>query len=124
MKLLTATLVVGLWLCLAAAALPSDNLPPRGPQGLPGPGPSPAPVAPSPGDAPAAYVPPPRGPQGLPGPGPSPPPVAPSPDVAPAPPDEGFSPFTILLIALGGTSALTGVAFIAMRAAHHRRAMN
>jgi hypothetical protein len=123
MKLATATLVVGLWLCLAAAAPPSDDLPPRGPQGLPGPGPSPAPVAPSPSAAPAADIPP-RGPQGLPGPGPSPAPVAPSLDDAPAPPDEGFSPFTILLITLGGTSALTGVAFIAMRAAHHRRAMS
>ena len=109
MKLFTATLVVGLWLCLAATALPSESLPPRGPQGLPGPGPS--------------EVLPPRGPQGLPGPGPSPLPVAPSPDVALAPPDEGTSPFTILLIGLGGTLALTGVAYIAMRAAQHRRAV-
>jgi hypothetical protein len=125
MKLFTATLVVGLWLCLAAAALPSDTLPPRGPQGLPGPGPWPSPVAPSPGDdASAVDVPPSRGPQGLPGPGPSPPPVAPSPDVAPAPPDEGLSPFTILLITLGGTLALTGVAYVATRAALHRRAMS
>ena len=125
MKLFTATLVVGLWLCLAAAAVPSDTLPPRGPQGLPGPGPSPPPVAPSPGDdASAVDVPPSRGPQGLPGPGPSPPPVAPSPDVAPAPPDEGLSPFTILLITLGGTLALTGVAYVATRAALHRRAMS
>jgi hypothetical protein len=111
MKLLTATLIVGLWLCLAAAALPSDTLPPRGPQGLPGPGPSPAPGAPPPGDAPAAYVSPSRGPQGL-------------PDVAPAPPDEGLSPLTILLITLGGTLALTGVAYVATRAALHRRAMS
>jgi|1186.fasta_scaffold217390_2 hypothetical protein len=123
MKLLTATLVVGLWLCLAATALPSDNLPPRGPQGLPGPGPSSPPVAPLPGDAPAADVPPSRGPQGLPGPGPSPP-VAPSPELGLAPPDEGLSPFTILLITLGGTLALTGVAYIATRAAQHRRAVN
>src|SRR4051795_8221598 len=114
MKLLTATLVVGLWLCLAATALPSDNLPPRGPQGLPGPGPSSPPVAPSPGDAPAADVPPSRGPQGLPGPGPSPPPpVSPSPDVRLAPPDEGLSPFTVLLLTLGGTLALAAVAYIA-----------
>jgi hypothetical protein len=125
MKLFTATLAVGLWLCLAAAALPSDTLPPRGPQGLPGPGPSPSPGAPSPGDdASAVDAPPSRGPQGLPGPGPSPPPVAPSPDVAPAPPDEGLSPFTILLITLGGTLALTGVAYVATRAALHRRAMS
>jgi hypothetical protein len=125
MKLLTATLIVGLWLSLAAAALPSDTLPPRGPQGLPGPGPSPSPGAPSPGDdASAVDVPPSRGPQGLPGPGPSPPPVAPSPDVAPAPPDEGLSRFTILLITLGGTLALTGVAYVATRAALHRRAMS
>jgi hypothetical protein len=111
MKLITATLVVGLWLCLAATALSSENLRPRGPQGLPGPGPSPA-----------ADAPPPRGPQGLPGPGPSPPPVAPSPDVGLAPPEEGLSPFTILLITLGATLALTGVAYIATHAAHHRRA--
>ena len=124
MKLLTAPLVVGLWLCLAATALPSDNLPPRGPQGLPGPGPSSPPVAPLPSDAPATDVPPSRGPQGLPGPGPSPPPVAPSPDVELAPPDEGLSPFTILLITLGGTFALAGVAYIASRAAQHRRAVS
>jgi hypothetical protein len=123
MKLFTATLVVGLWLCLAATALPSDNLPPRGPQGLPGPGPSP-PVAPSPGDSAAAHVPPSRGPQGLPGPGPSAPPVAPSPDVVLAPSDEGLSAFTIMLISLGGTVALTGVAYIATRAAQHRRAVS
>jgi hypothetical protein len=123
MKLFTATLVVGLCLCLAATALPSDNPPPRGPQGLPGPGPSTLPVTPSPGDAPATGVPPSRGPQGLPGPGPSPP-VAPSPEVGLAPPDEGLSPFTILLITLGGTFALTGVAYIATRAAQHRRAVS
>ena len=120
MKLITATLVVGLWLCLAATALSSETVPPRGPQGLPGPGP----VAPSTGDAPAADVLPPRGPQGLPGPGPTSPPVGSSPDVALAPPDEGPSPFTILLIALGGTLALTGVAYIATRAAQHRRAVS
>jgi hypothetical protein len=124
MKLFTATLVVGLWLCLAATALPSDNLPPRGPQGLPGPGPSSPPVAPSPGDAPAADAPPSVGPQGLPGPGPSSPPVAPSPNVGLAPPDKGLSPFTILLITLGGTLVLTGVAYIATRAAQHRRAVS
>ena len=123
MKLFTATLVAGLWLCLAATALPSEPLPPRGPQGLPGPGPSSPPVAPSPGDAVAAHVPPPRGPQGLPGPGPSPP-VAPSPDVGLAPQDEGLSAFTILLITLGGTLALMGVAYIATRAAQHRRAVS
>ena len=123
MKLLTATLVVGLWLCLAATALPSENLPPRGPQGLPGPGPSSPPVAPSPADAAAADVPSSRGPQGLPGPGPSPP-VAPSPDVGLAPTDEGLSTFTILLIMLGGTLALTGVAYIATRATQHRRAVS
>ena len=115
MKFFTATLVVGLWLCLAATALPSD-IPPRGPQGLPGPGPSSPPIAPS--------LPPPRGPQGLPGPGPSPQPVAPSPDVGLAAPDEGLSPFTILLIGLGGTLTLTGVAYLATRAAQHRRAVS
>ena len=124
MKLFTATLVAGLWLCLAATALPSETVPPRGPQGLPGPGPSSPPVAPAPGDAPAVDLSPSRGPQGLPGPGPSPRPVAPSPDVGLAPPDEGLSPFTILLITLGGALALAGVAYIATRAAQHRRAVS
>jgi len=81
-KLFTATLAVGLWLCLASTALPSDNAPQS------------------------------RGPQGLPGPGPSAPPVAPSRDAALPPSDEGLSAFTILLISLGGALALTGIAYI------------
>ena len=112
-KLFTATLTVGLWLCLASTALPSDNAPQsRGPQGLPGPGPSAPPVAPSPDVAPPGDLAQSRGPQGLPGPGPSTPPVAPSRDAALPPSDEGLSAFTILLISLGGALALTGIAYI------------
>ena len=124
MKILTATLAVGLWLALAATALAADVAQSRGPQGLPGPGPSAPPVAPSLDVAPPAEVAPPRGPQGLPGPGPSAPPAAPSPDVVIAPPDEGVSAFTILLIALGGAMALTGIAYIVTRATQHRRAVS
>jgi hypothetical protein len=117
MKVFTVTVAVALSLCFAATALPSDNVPPpRGPQGLPGPGPTE--VAPSPS------VPLPRGPQGLPGPGPTAPPRAESPDVVLSPADEGLSAFTILLIALGGTMALTGVGYIVTRATHHRRALS
>ena len=93
-KVFTVTLAMALSLCFAATALPSDN------------------------------VPPPRGPQGLPGPGPTAPPRAESPDVVLPPPDEGLSAFTILLLALGGTMALTGVAYIVTRATQHRRAVS
>ena len=124
MKIFTATLAVGLWLCLAATALAADVSPSRGPQGLPGPGPSSPPVAPSPDVVPAADVAQSRGPQGLPGPRDSSRPVAPSPDVALPPSDEGLSAFTIMLISLGGALALTGVVYIVTRAAHHRRAVS
>jgi hypothetical protein len=124
-KIFTATLVVGLWLCLSATALPSDNAPQsRGPQGLPGPGTSAPPVAPSPDLAPPADFARSRGPQGLPGPGPSAPPVAPSRDVALPPSDESLSAFTILLISLGGALALTGVAYMVARATQRRRAVS
>ena len=124
MKVYTAALAAALWLCLAATALPSDNITPsRGPQGLPGPGQASPPVASSPELAPSDNAPPSRGPQGLPGPGPSPQPVAASPDVASPPPDQGPSAFTLLLIALGGALALTGVVFIAKRTAYHRHAV-
>jgi hypothetical protein len=120
-KVFTVTVAVGLSLCFAATALASDKVPPpRGPQGLPGPGPSVAPTDVAPSDS----VPPPRGPQGLPGPGPTSPPPAESPDVVLPPPDEGLSAFTILLIALGGTVALTGVAYIVTRTTQHRRAVS
>ena len=114
MKVYTAALAVGLWLCLAGTALPSDTVPPSlGPQGLPGPGQA------------SDNAPPSLGPQGLPGPGQaSPQPVAPSPDVGFPPPDQGLSAFTILLIGLGGAVALTGVAYIAKRTAHHRRTVS
>ena len=124
MKIFTATLAVGLWLCLAATALAADVSPSRGPQELPGPRPSSPPVAPSPDVVPAADVAQSRGPQGLPGPRDSSRPVAPSPDVALPPSDEGLSAFTIMLISLGGALALTGVAYIVTRAAHHRRAVS
>jgi hypothetical protein len=125
MKVLTATLAVGLWLCLAATALPAANAAPsRGPQGLPGPRDSSPPVAQSPDGVPAANVPQSRGPQGLPGPRDSSPPVAQSPDVALPPPDEGLSAFTIMLISLGGALALTGVAYSITRAARHRRTVS
>jgi hypothetical protein len=117
MKVFTVTVAVGLSLCFAATALPSDTVPPpRGPQGLPGPGPTEV--------APSNSAPLPRGPQGLPGPGPTTPPRAESPDVVLPRPDDGLSAFTILLIALGGTMALTGVAYIVTRATHHRRAVS
>jgi hypothetical protein len=116
MKVLTVIVAVGLSLCFAATALASDKVPPpRGPQGLPGPGPT---------SPPSDSVPSPRGPQGLPGPGPTSPPPAESPDVVLAPPDEGLSAFTILLIALGGTLALAGVAYIVTRTKQHRRAVS
>jgi hypothetical protein len=116
MKVLTVIVAVGLSLCFAATTLASDKVPPpRGPQGLPGPGPT---------SPPSHSVPPPRGPQGLPGPGPTSPPPAESPDVVLAAPDEGLSAFTILLIALGGTVALAGVAYIVTRTTQHRRAVS
>ena len=125
MKVSTPALAVGLWLCLAAAALPSDDVPPsRGPQGLPGPGQVSPPGAPSPDSAPSEKAPPSRGPQGLPGPGPSPQPVAPSREVVLPPPDQGLGAITILLIAFGSALALTGLAYIAKRTAHHRRAVS
>ena len=94
MKLYTAALAAGLWLCLAATALPSDKAPPS------------------------------LGPQGLPGPGQTSPPVAPSPDVVFPPPDQALSALTIVLIALGVAVALAGVVYIAKRTAHHRRAVS
>jgi hypothetical protein len=126
MRILTATLAVGLWLCMAATAHASDNVPSsQGPQGLPGPGPSsPSLVAPSPDVAPSDKAPSSQGPQGLPGPGPSSAPIAPSPSAVLSPSDEGPSALTILLIALGGALSLTGVAYIITRTAQHRRAVS
>ena len=78
MKVFTVSVAMALSLCLAATAMPSDHLlPPRGPQGLPGPGPTEV--------APSHKVPPPRGPQGLPGPGPTAPPRAGSPEAVLSP---------------------------------------
>ncbi len=110
-KVATATLAVGLWLCLAATALPADSAPPsRGPQGLPGPRDS--------------SPPPSRGPQGLPGPRDSSPPAAQSPDVVLPPPDGGLGALTIMLISLGGALALTGAGYSITRAARHRRVVS
>ena len=125
MKVFTATLAVVLSLCLVATALPSANVPQsRGPQGLPGPGQSSPPVAQSADVGPSTDVPRSRGPQGLPGPGPSSPRVSASRDVVLPPADGRLSAFVIVLISVGATLALTGVAYSATRAVQHQRAVS